>query len=452
MANAVDLFKGTKLDSTKIVGLPLGKTDSVNGNTWLKTISTWLLFRGNPLVRKELPEEVRYFFMTPEKQVALGDGFAMSRTGFTVAHAGVKISVGDMYKDIKPPMIPVHENKDEFYLELQDEIAIRTNEMMRYYSDLDTRTKIVELITSQVSASINNAIIDYWNAFWCTALSGGANFISDNGALILFRKKSTGADGTAEGNLKKYQEFSDTNFKLFTDRAKRIKNFRWYDPALNANYFNKADNEIELTDCKKPDMGNDLKGAIKKLYQANGKTWRVTREQSIAAMLEKIESTIERMTSIQAAFDNHIEFDTSKEVASTDDVILTRCEKSDLILVVSEWDYKDLVRGVKLIGLADSRIDLASATAGIKKIIKVPGAMPGFAYIGEDWILNLMTELNRVTQKFHAREEETHWIASYWLRGCSFTKAINGCVIGPCANYTPSREFLNMHSKLIKEA
>lgn len=42
------------------------------------------------------------------------------------------------------------------------------------------------------------------------------------------------------------------------------------------------------------------------------------------------------------------------------------------------------MNGVSLTGSNNDSASLASVASGVKKIIAVPGALPGFCYIGED--------------------------------------------------------------------
>lgn len=457
MANISDIFKQPKLDSTKFLGLPLGKADSDTGNKFITAITQNLLVSPHKGIRANLPDEVEFFFMSAPLDNSLGSGFSMTRTGYSLAWVQPKAEVGDMYKHIKPPKIPVYESKDDFESKLQASVAIRTHEMMRHWNQLHVPTQVVAQIVNQTVATINATIIDFWLGFWITVLGAGKSFVSDAGTLIHFRKKSAAADNTGQQLLKEYQEAHEKDMQLFITRAKKIKNFRWYDTTTRANWWNKQDlASIELTECKAPNMGADLKTALKALYiktAANKTTLPpVSRAQCLFSMLKKIEATINRMTTIVPKYNNWVGFDSSKEVANNDEVQMTRCDRSDLIIVVSEWDYSDLMNGVSLTGSNNDSASLASVASGVKKIIAVPGALPGFCYIGEDWILKLMIELSKTTQVYHDREEENQWTTNFWLRGCSFDQGINGCVIGPCGNFTAPGEFYEEFSKLLKEA
>lgn len=103
----------------------------------------------------------------------------------------------------------------------------------------------------------------------------------------------------------------------------------------------KADNDIEIVEVKKPaNLGNDAKSHIKALYTRSeggkNKLPLVTREQSVYAFLEKMANTINEMTSITPKYDNEIAFDTSKPVDQNTELNPCRCDRSELIVVISE--------------------------------------------------------------------------------------------------------------------
>lgn len=165
MANIADIFKPVELKSSKFTGLPLGKADSVSGNTFLNTITNYLLVSPHKGLRSKLPDEVEYFFMSPDQAAALGDSFAMSRTGFTFAYPQPKVEVGDQYKHLKPSLIPVIENKDEFEIKLQSSTAIRVNEFMRHYNKADIPEKIASFVSETTRSAVYNTIVDLFQTF-----------------------------------------------------------------------------------------------------------------------------------------------------------------------------------------------------------------------------------------------------------------------------------------------
>lgn len=455
MANIADLIKAPELKSSKFKGLPLGSADSESGNAFLKACVQYLATNQWTNVLSKLPEEVAMFFRQSPQDPALGEGFAMSRLGHTFCWIQPSIKVGEQYKHLKPPITPVFENKDRADIKLQSSTAIETQQYLSNYNRPEVPNKLVSYIHAHSTSAIYNTINEMFNFFWLNILCAGNNkFIFDRANLVYFHKKLTGsAENTSQKLLEKYQEELEPEFKKFQTRAARIKNFKWYDPALRAYWKDKKDNTIDIKEIKEPDdIGNDQDAFIKKLYTSGGntkKTPTVTRDMSVFAMLTKIRRTITEMTSTTPSYKNHVGFDSKTAVTENTELQLCRCDRKDLIVVVSEWDYDDLVAGVTLTGSSSKTLNLSSIAEGIK-VIRIAGAPPGFAYVGETWILNLFLRLNHSGEVFHWREEEEQYYTNYWFAISTFTDMVCGAVIAPVGNYTAAAEFYEEYAGALK--
>lgn len=312
----------------------------------------------------------------------------MSRIGHTFSWIQPSIKVGEQYKHIKPPKIPVFENKDRADIKLQCCTAVETQEFLANYNKPEVPHKLISFIHTHSTSAIYNTINEMFNFFWLNILCAGSNkFIFDRANLQYFHKKLTAAAAnTSQKLLQNYQEDLEPEFKKFQTRAQRIKNFKWYNPVLRANWRNKNENSIDIGKVSEPDdLGDTSDKFIKKLYTAGGnskKTPTATRDMCIFAMLSKIRRTITEMTSITPRYTNHVGYDSKTTMTENTELQLCRCDRNDLIIVVSEWDYDDLVAGVTLTGASNKELNLNAIANGIR-VIKIAGVPPGFAYIGE---------------------------------------------------------------------
>lgn len=152
------------------------------------------------------------------------------------------------------------------------------------------------------------------------------------------------------------------------DRAARIKNRVWYDPALISNYNIKNENEADIIEVKKPtNLGQDHKSYCKALYVGTDKkTPKTTRDQSIYAQLSVLRRVITELTSSYPRYTNSVEFDTDKGLLAADSKQSCRTTANNLIIMLSSWDRFDLTRGVSLTGLASRGLSLEDVTGGIK--------------------------------------------------------------------------------------
>lgn len=454
MGNIADLqtIKDSKIKSSKIWGLPYGKAEVDTADKFLEAIVQYVGADAHVGILSDLPDDIKWFFRQSPKDPALGKGLARSFVGFTRPWLMPKIEVADQYKHIKPPLIPVKEEKIKESLKLQCSVAIETNLWMEHYIDKDQRDKLVAMLTQTVRSAIYTTICEFFDLFWTTLMLG---FSFDNPTLLPYNIKATEADtGKAQGLLKKYQEDMETFAKIVQKEAQKLKNFVWYDPEIFANYSWKADNMIAVVEAKKPTAAlNNQKAIIKALYVDGEKKIIISREQSLFAFLSMIKKAIYDLSKRRVASpENWIKYDPSKGATATDELWPCKVPASELCVVISHWDALDLEGIIKIDAKTGQRtISLSEATAGAARIITVDGLPPGFAYVGDKGILNFILVLDHSGQIEHLREEEMQWITNYWINFGSW-ESIGGKVIAPAKNYNPGGGFLSRYSKEINEA
>lgn len=165
MANVKSLIDQEAQVSSLWEGLPLGKDDAESGNRFLSAIVQYLLVNKYSGLMTTLPDSVSMFFRQTPQHPALGSGYARVSLGHALCWVMPKIEVGEQYKHIKPPIIPVREEKMKYEFKLQCSTALAVNQWRDKYINASVHATIVDFMPVYAKAAINNTIVEIFNAF-----------------------------------------------------------------------------------------------------------------------------------------------------------------------------------------------------------------------------------------------------------------------------------------------
>lgn len=450
MPNAVDLLKRSPdLKSSLFLGLPLGKEDSETGSTFLASIVQYLLTNQYTGLMTSIPEDINRFFRQTPNHPALGQGYARSTIGHALAWPMPKIDIGEQYKHIKPPQLAVREEKMKHEFKFQCSVAIAENQWRDKYINAEVHGKLISFISAHAKGAIVNTVSELFNIFWLSLI--GKKYCFDNPALALLEVKATEANkDKSQGLLKAYQEMLHTTAKVVQDETNKFKNYVWYDGEMGAHWMNKADNAVNVSAVAAPNHA-DLKAFAKAVYLKNNtRIPEISREQSLITFLRLIKQTKAELTQLSPSYRNSVLFDQYTAETAQTKKERVRVNESDLVIVMSQYDYADLSGSLTATGQNANLSMSLSEVAGGTPVISLPGIPPGYAYIGDNNILNFLTVLDHSGSVFHWREEETQYYSNFWLNFGMFTQEVGGKVIGAVKNFNAGVPFYNKYVDLLK--